>query len=223
MTSSEIAAIILNTRSLMHFLNFETHTKMERPRALMDVNPANNYGLIHGDRNVTTNKVYYDDCASKVVSTLQESQEPAIDDTIEQVQTDNLSTDIAPRNVDSLPPVKSESKTPEINQQRSRDGFKLPDDQHLQEYDISSQSSELQDYMHKDSVSHTTDQLQQQSRITRCILRMLAIISKPLSASFQILEQANTTKRWQECAEDSTKSPIFAEIGKDFATLTDAN
>lgn len=214
MTSSEIAAIILNTRSPMHFLNFETHTKMERPRALMDVNPASNYGLIHGDRNVTTNKVYYDDCTSKV-STLQESQEPAIDDTIEQVQTDNLSTGIAPRNVDSLPPVKSESKTPEINQQRSRDGFKLPDDQHLQEYDISSQSSELQDYTHKDSVSYT-DRLQQQSRITRCILRMLAIISKPLSPSFQILEEANTTKRWQECGKDSTKSsPIFAEIGKD--------
>lgn len=197
---------------------------MKRPKALMDVNPASDYDLIHGDRNVTTNKVYYDDCASKVVSTLQESQESAIDDTIEQVQADNLSTGIAPRNVDSLPPVKSESKTPEINQQRLRDGFKLPDDQHLQEYDISSQSSELQDYMHKDSVSYTTDRLQQQSRITRCILRTLAIISKPLSPSFEILEQSNT-KRWQKCMKNTTESPaIFAEISKDVCSfITDAN
>lgn len=213
MTSSEIAAIILSTRSPMHFLNFETHTKIKHPKALMDVNPASNYGLTHGDRNVTTNKAYDDDCASKAVSTLQESQEPAIDDTIEQVQTDNLSTGIAPRNVDSLPPVKSESKTPEINQQRSRDRFKLPDDQHLQEYDISSQSSELQDYTHKGSVSHTTDRLQQQSRITRCISQMLAIISKPLSPSFQILDRSNTTKRWQDCAKNTTESSV--EIGKD--------
>lgn len=216
MTSSEIAAIILGTRSPMHFLNFETHTKMRRTNALTDGNPASDYDLTHGDRNVTANKVYRDDCASKVVSTLRESQEPAINDTIEQAQTDNLSTGIAPRNVDSPPPVKSASKTPEIDRQRSRDGFKLPDDQHLQEYDVSSQSTELQDYTRKDSVSHTTDGLRQRSRITRCILRTLAIVPKPLSPSFEILEPPNTTKKWQECTRDTTESSaVLAEISKD--------
>ncbi|CAL1684405.1 unnamed protein product [Lasius platythorax] len=183
---------------------------MKCPKALLDGNSAGDYSFIHGDKNVTTNKVYYDDCASKIVFTLQESQEPAIDDTIEQVRTDNLSTVIAARNVDSLPPVKSESKTPEINQQRSRDRFKLPDDQHSQEYDISSQSRESQDYTHKDSVSNTTVLLQQQ---LRCILQTPAIISKPLSSSFEILEQSNTAKRWRDCTKDTTEtSAISAEI-----------
>lgn len=176
-TSSEIAAIILSTRSPIHFLNFETCTKMKHPKALIDVTSAGDYGFIHGDRNVITNKVYYGDRASQIVSTLQESQEPAIDDTIGQVRTDNLSTSIASRNVDSLPPVKSESNTPEINQQQSRDRFKLLNDQHSQEYDISSQSPELQNYTQEDSVSNTTDRLQQQLRITRCIPQTLAITS----------------------------------------------
>ncbi|KMQ96981.1 homeobox protein six1 [Lasius niger] len=191
---------------------------MKCPKALLDGNSAGDYSFIHGDKNVTTNKVYYDDCASKIIFTLQESQEPAIDDTIEQVRTDNLSTVIAARNVDSLPPVKSESKTPEINQQRSRDRFKLPDDQHSQEYDISSQSRESQDYTHKDSVSNTTVLLQQQ---LRCILQTPAIISKPLSSSFEILEQSNTTKRWRECTTDTTEtSAISAEIDhRSFSTL----
>lgn len=196
---------------------------MKCPKALLDGNSAGDYSFIHGDKNVTTNKVYYDDCASKIVFTLQESQEPAIDDTIEQVRTDNLSTVIAARNVDSLPPVKSESKTPEINQQRSRDRFKLPDDQHSQEYDISSQSRESQDYTHKDSVSNTTVLLQQQ---LRCILQTPAIISKPLSSSFEILEQSNTTKRWRECTTDTTEtSAISAEIGKEtlYKFITDTN
>ncbi|XP_029671870.1 uncharacterized protein LOC115240702 [Formica exsecta] len=150
---------------------------MKHPKALIDVTSAGDYGFIHGDRNVITNKVYYGDRASQIVSTLQESQEPVIDDTIGQVRTDNLSTSIASRNVDSLPPVKSESNTPEINQQQSRDRFKLLNDQHSQEYDISSQSPELQNYTQEDSVSNTTDRLQQQWRITRCIPQTLAITS----------------------------------------------
>lgn len=174
-TSSEIAAIIL-TRSPMHFLNFETNTKIKHPKALIDVTSAGDYGFIHGDRNVITNKDYYGDRASQLVSTLQESRESVSDDMIEQVRTDNLSTDS--RNVDSLSPVKSDSNTPEIHQQQSRDWFKLLNDQHSQEYDISSQSPELQDYTHKDSVSNATDRLQQQSRITRCIPQTLAIIMK---------------------------------------------
>ncbi|XP_072743909.1 uncharacterized protein [Anoplolepis gracilipes] len=209
-TSSEILTIILSTRSPTHFLNFETCTKTNHPKALIDVNSGDDYFiLIHSDRNVVTNKVY-GDCASKTVSTLQE---PVIDDTIEQVRTDNLSTVIAARNVDSLPFVKSESKTLEVNQQRLRDHFKLPDEQHLQEYDISSQSPQLQGYMYKDFVSNMTHRLQQQSQITRCILHTLAIISKPLSPSFEILEQPNMTKRWQECTKDTTEpSAIFAKI-----------
>lgn len=212
MISSDIAAIILGTRSSVHFLNFETNTKMKCPKALLDGNPADD-GFIHGDRNVTINKI--DGCASKIVSTLRENQEPTFDDTIEQVRTDNLSIAIAARNMDALPPVKSESKTSEIKQQRDR--FKSPDDQYSQEYDISSQYRELQDYTRKDSVSNTTARLEQQSRITRCILQTPAIISKPLSSSFEILEQSNTTKR---CAKDTTEtSAIFAEIGKDVVQI----
>lgn len=176
-TSSEIAAINLSTQSPMHFLNFETNTEMKQPSALVDVTSAGDYDFMHGDRNVITNKDNYGDRASQLVSTLQESRESISDDTIEQVWTDNLSIGVASRNVDSLSPVKSESNTPEINQQQSRDQFKLLNDQHSQEYDIFSQSPKLQDYTHKDSVSNATDRLQQQSRITRCIPQTLAIIS----------------------------------------------
>ncbi|XP_024888046.1 histone-lysine N-methyltransferase, H3 lysine-79 specific-like [Temnothorax curvispinosus] len=85
---------------------------------------AGDFGFVYNDSTVIkSDKVYYDDCASKIIFALQEDQQPRIDRTIEQVSTDDLSTCTTVKNVDSPFLVKPELKTPELQHQQSGDLF----------------------------------------------------------------------------------------------------
>lgn len=87
-------------------------------------NQAGDFGFLYTDNIVIeSDKVYYNNYTSKTIFMLQENQSPKIYRTIEQVSTNDLSTCTATNNVNSPSPVKSELKTPENQQQQSRDLF----------------------------------------------------------------------------------------------------
>lgn len=238
MALPEITTTTFSSQSLMHFLPSKTNTEIMRPETLkplikydelLDGNlvfenkhyktlpnvQAGDFDFVYDDNNVITDKIY-DDCTSKIIFTLQESQEPKIDCMIEQVSTDNLSTCITEKNVDSSSLAKSEKRTSEIKQQQSQDRFKLQIDQHSRKYD-SSQSAEFRNYIQKDLFSSTRLEhwIQQRSRTSRCISQTSAITSKPLPSLFETLQKSNTMMKTHECTKDAVGPFAFTNIGKE--------
>lgn len=243
MTLSEITTIF-NSRSLMHFLLSKTNTEIMRPETLKPLIKydkllygnlifeskhfkrlpnvqTGDFNFMYDDNNVITDKSYYDNCTSKITFTLQESQESRTDRMIEQVPTDSFSIFCTTaKNMDSSFPAQSEIRTPEIEQQQSRDQFKLQIDQRSREYDLL-QFAEFRNYMQKDLFSSIRMEqlIQQRSRTSRYILQTPAIISKPLPSLFEILQQSNTMMKEQECMKDTAESFVLANIGKETSQI----
>ena len=207
MALSEITTSF-SSRSPTYFLpfSFKVNTEITRPEALkppikykelLDGNPvsrnkyykrlsniqANDFDFMYNENTVIkSGNVHCDDYRSKIMFTLQESQEPKINHTIEQEATDLLICTTG-KNLDSLSFAKLE--TLEIKQQESRDQFKLQDNQYSRKYD-SSQSPEVLNYMQKD-LSSTTKQQIQFSHTSRYVLQTPTNISNPLSSLFETL------------------------------------
>ncbi|KYN30017.1 hypothetical protein ALC57_00527 [Trachymyrmex cornetzi] len=141
---------------------------------------------MYNDNVIKPSNVHCDDCRSKIMFTLQESQEPKINHTIEQESTDNLLICTTGKNLDSSSCTKLKLETVKIKQQESRDQFKLQDNQYSRKYN-SSQSLEFQNYMWKD-LSSTTKQGIQFLHNSRCVLQTPTNISKPLPSLLETLK-----------------------------------
>jgi len=236
MALPEITMTTLSSQSPMYFLPFKAHMEIMRSEILkplikyeellngntvsgnkykMVPNIQGDFDFVCDNNAIKSDKVYYDDCTSKIIFTLQESQEPKINYTIEQELTDDLSICTTAENVDASSPAKSRLKTPEIKQQQSQDRFKLRDDQHSRKYD-SSQSPEFWNYTQKDLFSSTTTErhIQQRLQTSRCVLQTSTVISKPLPSLFETLQRSNMVIKTQECTKDAAKPSAFAKIGK---------
>jgi len=236
----EITMTTLNSRLPMYLLPFKAHTEIMHPEILkplikneelLDGNPVSgskykmlsniqgDFDFICDNNAIKSDKVYYDDCTSKIIFTLQENQESKINYTIEQKLTDDLSICTTAKNVDASSPAKSRLEIPEIKQQ-SQDRFKLQDDQHSQKYD-SSQSPEFRNYTQKDHFSSTTTErhIQQRLQTSRCVLQTSAFISKPLSSLFETLQRSNMMIKTKECMKDAAKPSAYAKIGKKISQI----
>jgi len=231
----EITMTTLNSRLPMYLLPFKAHTEI-RPEVLKPLikyeklldgnlvsgskykmlpNIQSDFDFVRDNNAIKSDKVYYNDYTSKIISTPQKSQESKINYTIEQKLTDNLSICTTAKNVDASSPAKSRLKTPEIKQQQSQDRFKLQDDQHSQKYD-SSQSPEFRNYTQKDLFSSTTTErhIQQRLQTSRCVLQTSTFISKLLPSLFETLQRSNMMIKTKECMKDAAKPSACAKIGK---------